>query len=226
VSDSTNNFRMRRRLKEARTLDDAGIGPARVLLAKAPPCSVCKHWAGLERKRRVLWHNQPRNRAVATAAKAVRERDLKRALGVRLRKEDLPQGRVGRKVMILVESTEHAHAVLGMLPGWQMLDAVPVDYPEGYAPDDDEDAEPPAGWVVTLVYATLHGIEAGVLVRATGGSGKLRLRGFPPEEGVKAGLPLLIDVNDEFDAQARMDTEVRVRDYKEQGWQVIEPALK
>lgn len=125
--------------------------------------------------------------------------------------------------MILVESKEHGHALLGMLPGWEMLDAVPVNYSEGYAPDDDdEDAKSRAGWIVTQVYAALHGMEAGVRVRATGGWGKLRLRDFPPEGDITAGVPLVIDVADDFDEQARKDTELRVRDYREQGWTVVE----
>jgi hypothetical protein len=197
-----------------------------VVLLQTPACPVSPHWAGLERKRRVLWHNEPRNRALAAAARAVQEGEVKalRPLGVRLRRADLPRGRVGRQVVVLVESTEHGHALLGLLPGWEMCDAVPVECVPGWEPDDHGMDPEPAGRVVTLVFAALHGIEAGVLLRATGGRGKLWLDGFPPEKGVTAGVPLVIDVNDDCDAQARMDTEVRVRDYREQRWAVAEPA--
>lgn len=46
-----------------------------------------------------------------------------------------------------------------------MFDAVPVEYMPGEEPDGGNEVESPAGRVVTLVYAALRGIEAGVLVR-------------------------------------------------------------
>src|SRR4051812_31254125 len=104
-----------------RRQEDLGI--TRVLLMRTRPCPVSPHWDGLEWKRRALWYNERRNEVIAQAALALREQDMKklRQLGVHVQSEMLPRGRVGKKVVVLVESTEHGEALLRLLPGWGML---------------------------------------------------------------------------------------------------------
>src|SRR4051794_9455200 len=93
------------------------LGQTCVKLIRTRPCSVSPHWSGLEWKRRVLWHNEPRNEALAQAALALQEREVKklRQLGAHVQGEMLPRGRVGKKVVVLVESTEHGEALLQLL---------------------------------------------------------------------------------------------------------------
>src|SRR5688500_5920234 len=108
MSDSMKSSRKVRRPMESRPASPEGAAPARVFLVRTPRCSGAPHWAGLTRNRRVLWRNEPRNQVIARVATAVRQRDVQtlRAWGIRLRGEELPRGPVGRKVAILVESTE------------------------------------------------------------------------------------------------------------------------
>lgn len=189
--------------------------PARVLMIQLPPCPVSARWTALKRKRRLLWHNDRRNAPVAAVAKALRGRDKLALAEFGLQLDDLPNGRVGKKIVVLVESTEHGKELLAWLPGWEMLDAIPAEIVDGYEPDDIDGEKPPAGYIATLVYAVRYGTKAGVLVRATGGRGRLALEVMPR---------LLFDFHDRHDVRAEMETLARMKDYQERGLQVIELA--
>ena len=217
---STKHSPTARRSMEAPSTPIACVTPTRVLLVQVRRRSVSAHWTGLTRKRRTIWHNDARNETVAAVASAVQRGDPKslQALGI----ADLLRDRAETKVKILVESTEHGNALLEMLLGWDMLHIVPDDTPVNYDLEPRAPFRWPMGWVATLMHARLYHTSADVLVRATGGCGKLEMRGFPSEMDVTGGPSLVIDFDDDFDERARQDTEARVRDYRERGWQFVE----
>jgi hypothetical protein len=190
----------------------------RVLMIETPACPIDSRWAGLERKRRLLWHNSNRNQLIATVAQAFVRRDRKTLQECGLPRHEF---HYGRTVVVLVESTEHGHQLLELMPGWAMLDASPKE--DGLEFDSNYYAEskPPQGWVMTLVYADRSGIAADVLVRATGGRGKLRLNGFPNERNSATSSALLIDFDDQGDFEARTDTALRVEDYRQNAFQMV-----
>jgi hypothetical protein len=195
----------------------------RVIFLPSPHMTTCQAWSALKRKRRTLWHHTARNLLVARVAAACRARDRKvlKEMGVPHTRR---KGRAGAaRVAVLVESTEHARALGALLPGWEVLDAVPTLGAEEEPQDEDGGEEArtaSAGRVLTWMRAFRHWIRADVLVRATGWRGRLGLD--PWEEWVRpSGGVLVIDFDDAWDGRAEADTEARVREYEAQGLQVV-----
>ena len=131
--------------------------------------------------------------------------------------------RVRQRVVILVEGVEHAERLERLLPAWEVRHAIPLER----EPDDveeDEHEPPPPGVIATLVSVAADGIRCDVLVRATGGTGHLgwdRIRGL----GSIETPALVIDINDQSDGRSRADTEVRRREYRQQGLRILEPGV-
>jgi len=75
---------------------------------------------------------------------------------------------------------------------------------------------------VTLAHAAKFGIEADVVIRADGGTGRMRVNGFvPPQRPIVASDCLVIDIADQFDAHAQRDSRHRLDDYRAWGWQIV-----
>jgi hypothetical protein len=177
----------------------------------------------LERKRRTLWSNLGRNKIIAAVAQALTRGRLKELcrLGVPLWVRNRIRQYPDRKIAVLVESTEHAQELAALLPGWMVRSAVPG---KGVAACETKVSRRGAartGAILTQTYAGLHGLEADILIRATGGCGKLPLDDFAPEEGARS-VSLLVDLDDVWDEQAKQDTMLRRRFYWDEGWRMIE----
>lgn len=192
-----------------------------VLVADTPWAPSLNHLAGLERKRRAIWHADRRNDVVAKVALAVARGD-RAALGehgLLLHTDADPLGDRDRlpSVAVLVESPEHARELARRLPGW------PV-----WAGGTEPDAEggPDTGpSIMTLVHARrLKRLDIDILVRADGGAGALDLRGFPPRHrDIEGGQVILVDFADDFDPEAREATLGRLRGYEGRRWSVAVP---
>ena len=195
-------------------------------MIELPSCPVDARWAALERKRRLLWHNATRNEFVARLAAALVEGDGPglRSCGVRLSAQKRRQAREGWEVAILVESIRHGAALLKLLPSWELLDArASDDDGQSNGSRESNDGKRPAGKIVTLLRAWKDGIDTNVLIRATGGSGRLV---FDSETAqgveIRAQVDLTIDFVDNADEQTVKDTESRIDSYRVQGLDVTD----
>jgi hypothetical protein len=210
------------------TLRETNSTP-RVILLELPPCPVDPKWDALARKRRLWWHHQQRNRIVGKLAVALARGDVKalRASGVRLSPEERRGVSKGWRVAVLVESLRHAAVLLELLPGWGLLDAVPDDCSGegGKSGRTHTTTKMPAGTIITLTRAWKDEIDVDVLLRATGGRGRLLLDGSEPQgvEVAATAARLVVDFVDSADAGAARDTACRVQDYRDQDLTVTEP---
>lgn len=188
----------------------------RVLVISAPKRVESRSPDPLTRKRQMIWRNRKRNRCLAAVAQAMVEGDLKalHGSGISLERSELPRGPRGRRVTVIVESTEHGRALQKLLPGWALLHDIPsVD-------DEETVAETtPVGRIATLVYVHRYGVIAHVLIRATGGRCPLHLAGFPLDLRVMRGTSLLIDLLDDG-LHGRQDLDARLRSYLRPWWSV------
>jgi hypothetical protein len=173
----------------------------------------------LQRRRRGCWDNEPRNWRIACIARACAAQDraaLCRWGLLQDEKDALPRGGVA----ILVETLEHARRLLRFLPGWPVRHAMPDC--------DDEDGETRKsrtgqGKIITVVRAASEGVHAGILIRATGGSGTVSLARFCPPRQKDGRSALLIDFDDSHDPQAADEARRRVKEYVARGWKVHSP---
>ena len=128
------------------------------------------------------------------------------------------------RVTILVESPEHAEWLSEFLPAWEVQDAIPVEY-EPFEVEDDPFADPPPGRIATLMYAAIYGIAADVVVRATGGTGKLHSNWFGDGRG-RSCTPLIVDFRDLSGMREETDSDVRRYEYYEGYIRELKPALE
>jgi hypothetical protein len=218
----------------ARLKLQALVGPLihRAADPRGDPAEVVVHWCqppwappagdvtALERKRAAYWGNAGRNDLIATVARAFSACDEQALWGCGLLLADdggtPPTSRPA--VTVLVESTEHARELLRLLPGWEVLDAVPT--PPGARPAFPKDPfrlRPLDKVIVTvLAAARLVTLDTDVLVRA-GPECPLELAGFPPRSAGPRRV-LLVDVADDGDGLARAAVGRRLRDYAARGW--------
>jgi hypothetical protein len=188
-------------------------GKRRVTVSLCPTPSVLRTRGleGLAYKRHAYWGHDARNRLVATVALAIAGRRLTRLwdMGALLDQpetlfEAMP---VPLRVVVLVESAEHADVLGRLLPGWGSRDLA--------RPDAGRSA---ASTIMTVAYMAAHGIEADVVVRADGG-GPLGLKGFPRPRRYRDRRPaLLLDFDDRFDPRSIEATRRRTARYRECGW--------
>lgn len=174
----------------------------------------------VERKRRAVWADAGRNKAIAgvAAGLAKNARKTLRGLGVDVRNVNLPD-RVRQRVVVLAETAEQARRLGTLLSGWEVLDAVPVESEyAGWGREPDPDDDPPPGKVTTLVYAARCGVSCDILVRATAGTGKPNwdsVRGGNNKKGTTPAL--VVDIADHVGDREHTDAEIRRREYREQG---------
>jgi hypothetical protein len=189
---------------------------SKVMLVKLPSDKVKCREQGLERKRRTIWKNEKRNRAITRLAQAIHAGD-RRTLGSYGHPEiagELGDGQQHR-VAVLAESTEHARQLAPVL-GWPILHARPGSAASKRVGADNNNV--PGGVIVTVTHAHTHGIDADVLIRATGGAGPLEVKIHPKERDTPQPGLVVIDVVDTLDGQARIDTYRRAEDYCRKGW--------
>jgi hypothetical protein len=200
---------------------------------RGDPAEVLVHWCvppyseppagdvtALERKRFAFWNNATRNDFIAAAARAFSETDEKALWGCGLLLAEGGIRLISRPgVTVLVESAEHARALLRRLPGWEVLDAVPT--PPGARPAFPKDPfrlRPLDRVIVTaLAAARLEVVDTDLVLRA-GPEPPLELPGFPPRSMGPRRLVLLVDVADDGDGMARAAVGRRLRDYAARGW--------
>ena len=173
-----------------------------------PPVTV----TGTLARKRAVWNDAARNRFIANAAVAVAARDevvlCRLALIAAL---DKLAAAVAPRVAILVESPEHGRLLRKLMPGWLLVTAGTPDMPI------------PASAIVTLSAAAgMKTFGPHVLVRADGGAGPLGVSGFP-SKATTGSTAVVIDLADDFDAEARRNTAARVEWYGGRGWTVSGP---
>lgn len=182
----------------------------------------------LKWKRRAVWDNAGRNKLIAgvAAGLAKNARRTLRGLGVEVDGVKLP-GRSRQRVVVLAETAEQARRLARLLPGWEVLAAVPVESEEtGWNKEPDPDDDPP-GKIATLVYTARNGIACDILVRATAGTGRLVwdvIRGGGNKVGTTPAL--VIDIADQVDDREDKDAATRRREYREQGLKEARAATK
>lgn len=183
----------------------------------------------VERKRRTVWCNVGRNKLIAGVAAGLvkNARRTLRGLGVDTQDANLPD-RVRQRVVVLAETAEQARRLKIFLPSWELLDAVPVESEfAGWDKETDPDADPPPGRIATLVYAARYGVGCDILVRATAGTGKLVWDWFRGGSNKPGTTPaLLVDIADRVGDREDTDTEIRRREYREQGLEELKAATK
>ena len=191
-------------------LSAAPVGVSVVMAV--PPWSPPVTAPGALARKRVVWADAARNRFIANAAVAVAARDE----GVLCRLGlvgvlDKLAAAVAPRVAILVESPEHGRLLRRLMPRWPLVTTGMPDMPM------------PANAIVTLSAATgMKTFAANVLVRADGGAGPLGVSGFPPPT-TTGSTTMVIDLADDFDAEARRNTAARVEWYGGRGWSVSGP---
>jgi len=191
----------------------------RVLMFEAPWCPAPGKLTVLERKRRMYWHSDARNGAVAEVATAFDTGNPEPLWqhGLLLSEEDGNRcaGNQRRRVAIVVESPEHGRHLLKHLPDWRLVDAnMPAKDRRGKIVLDRA--------VVTMLAADRQRqLDVDVLVWAAGGRAVADFPGFPPRypDG-RARQVLLIDVADDFDETAVDNTSARIRAYDLRRWQI------
>ena len=193
-----------------------------VVFAEPPWTPLPSTTTALAFKRKTIWHNRQRNEAVAGLALALaagRDEDL-RQRGILHPNGRLPVPNLGgRRVVVLVETTEHGLALTELLPDWPLFTASTASTGERLP-----DAGLPQHSMITQVVASrLSHIPADVLIWAGGGQGFCDLRGFPPIAIAGRGTVVVIDFADDGNEAAEADTRSRLRNYLRRGWEISGP---
>jgi len=187
------------------------------VVAFTPPRSG--RWAADEgdhaKRRKQLWMNDSRNVLVARVANAFVSADKAALKPFGL---DRFAGPAGRKVGVLVESTEHALALRRCMPGCQVLSAIRSKI---HRVDTDQ-------LILTDAYAYLSrdwGVD--IVVDARGAS-PVTFPTFPPRTrgGGRTGEITLVDVADNRPDAAEQRSKDRLREYANRGWTVTGPAAR
>jgi hypothetical protein len=179
-----------------------GGGMRQVFFIDVTTTATSSKWDARNRKQRLRWRNRARNTIIASVARALVEDDKNTLSNLGI---VLPNTDVKSRIVILVEGTEHANQLHRCLPDWAVCSSVPTVS----AKRNENKQAQPAGKIITLVYAMHNRADADILIRATGGSGGLRLgssRWKPPS--------LIIDFNDAEDMKSRLETNARVDQYR------------
>ncbi len=176
-------------------------------------------------KHDTIWDNAGRNELLATVAEklARKPRKLIREYGINTEAVQL-KDRMRQRVVILVENVEHARQLQRLLPAWELWHAIPTD-DEPWDGEENPNELSPAGVIATLMYVAKYGINADILVRATAGTGRLSwdaIRGGYKKAGTTPVL--VVDIADEAGKHESRNTEIRRREYTEQGVEVLKAA--
>jgi len=193
----------------------------------SPPVSPpAGHGNVLDRKRHGLWHNDSRNDSIAGAVKAIAAGDIAKVweFGLMLDKDTVIDPSTGKplRVAILTESTEHAKELHKRLPGWKLMSMAPADCERRQQQALKFGLAAPFTFdktiLTTVMASQFKSIDVDILVRADGSPWNWHLRGFPPRSREQGRQVMLIDIADDFDADAIDGCRCRQRDYAGRGW--------
>jgi hypothetical protein len=194
----------------------------RVIVVEAPWSPAVTAATALDYKKQAVWHNRVRNEFIAALAGGLTggEDHVLFGRGLLHRDTALPAaGEGGRRVVVLVESTEHGRQLRRLLPGWPLFSS-----PTAAAGSRPPDSGLPQSSIVTLVAArALHNVDVAVLVRAGGGAGTLEVPGYPPPATEARSEVAVIDLADGGGDTAEADTRSRLRASSRDGWRVDGP---
>ena len=193
-----------------------GKNRARVLLVSMPTVVKSIKGHGLRYKCRTVWQNRTLNRLVARLANALLNNDMDqvRACGVNLDLEELLD--TNQRVAVLVESTSHAKELRSLLRDWPIFSMVPLELKQQVKEKVPTSPNNFTGVIVTSMYAMQKGVDADIIIRATGGNGTWLVKESPAAQD-EQGQRLLFDFVDTHDTRACRDTHLRVRDYRSKG---------
>lgn len=197
-------------------------GGVQVLLVPFDGLAMPDTKSPLKWKREAIWGNAGRNELIAAVAEklARKPRKVLRGYGIDAKGVQLLE-RVRQRVVILAEGVEHARRLQRLLPTWELWHAMPTEH-EPWDGEEDPNEPPRRGVIATLTYVAKNGIECDILVRATAGTGRLSwdaIRGGNNKTGTTPAL--VVDIEDEFGKRERKDTEIRRREYQEQGLEIL-----
>lgn len=194
-----------------------------VLWLPTPDCArLDKELTGLAFRRKAYWHNANRNDYIAAVAKALVSEDARKLADCGfgfLDGEPVIRHWPRLRVAVMVASTEQAREMAKRLPGWETLDAVPSAGDKATR-SGDRMLFQATGMIITEAKAGKHGLDADVVIRAGGGTGRLCFKDFPPVMDVEDQRDaLVVDLRDEFDVRAGRDAKRRSREYELLGWE-------
>jgi hypothetical protein len=141
--------------------------------------------------------------------------------GLHIGEEEVPSREL--RVAVLVESTAHARELRSLLRGWPVMSMVPLEL---RGPEQEKTAVRGSArcHITTLLYALEEGVDADVIVRASGGSGTEVMAELMRVRDQERHTPILLDFLDDLDEQARNESQQRISAYRKLGWPVEGPA--
>lgn len=162
----------------------------------------------LDRKRYYIWHNDKRNQRIAAEAQALLRGDQHALATYGLTPPSGPAvAGTAPSVAVLVEGVEHARSLAELLPDWPVISLHDCA---------DEDPDLPhmltlTQAIITMAAARHRGLtcEAMVVAHGTGHAWQPCYGGAVPY----CAVPVVIDVADDFDDQARRDSAHRLERY-------------
>jgi hypothetical protein len=189
-----------------------------VAMLPTPTCNVGKAKTAVAQTRKLYWTNHARNEHIARIAATVASRSkwaLAQLFGRTVTSAMLA---VSDKfhVAVLVESAEHARELAQLLPDWKLRTwtdearrGLPINFTAQHS-------------ILTTTYAARKGTDAQILIRATGTSDPLHVRGFPPPaDDTGRTHVLVIDFADEFHPIVVKKAGHRLASYERQGMTIV-----
>jgi len=162
----------------------------------------------LAAKRSTIWSNDERNALIAKAARKVLKR--LRVPQAATDSHDADDHRQPR-VAVLVESYEHACKLSKLLPNWEIC-SLHSEHSR------DPSSVPSAKVIMTETSAAKKQLSVDCVIRATGRSSPLRVRGFPPRRSKTRRQVELIDFDDTESSAAVDHTQRRCEQYEASGF--------
>lgn len=192
--------------------------PLIVAMLPGPKCRIGRAATPEGRKRQLFACNKARNSWIADLAAALTN-DPEKTVATLL---DNPiavnvAARSNVRVAVVVESAEHARQLAGLLPHWRLCFGR-VDARHGL-PTHDEALHS----IVTVTAAAQSGIDADIVIRATGTSSPLRRKDFRAATGDdNNSRVLLLDFADNFHKDAAKQSGHRRRDYERHELRIVD----
>lgn len=184
--------------------------PLIAAMLPVPKCRIGRATTPEGRKRQLFACNEVRNGWIAGLATALTknpEKTTTALLDSRIAFNVAARRNV--QVAVLVESAEHARQLAGLLPHWRLC--VGRDDALGGSPVNDRARH----MIVTVTVAARSGIDADIVIRATGTSSLLRRQDFVfGIDTDQSSNILLLDFDDDFHKHAAQQSLHRRRDYE------------
>jgi hypothetical protein len=192
--------------------------PLIVAMLPGPKCRIDGATTPEGRKRQLFACNKARNGWIAGLATAL-TKDAKKTATALLdsRRAFDVAARSNVQVAVLVESAEHARQLAGLLTDWHLC----------VGRDDARHGFPANGqsrhMIVTATAAAQSGIDADIVIRATGTSSPLRRQDFLiGTDNDRSSRILLLDFDDAFHKHAAKQSQQRRRDYERHGLRIVD----